>query len=206
MAGKEVAKGFLSKIIPQPMMAQLRSLLLFRPDDAADLHQVPPQKAEANKAGVDRIQGYRFPSPGSRMEGTPNIPTVRTEDTLYDIKYYGKDVRRAPQDRVSIFPGVTKPEQLEAGFPEEEKAGSPGRPNPAVARYDPTGLRSAMTATHAALDASLAQHQSTHQVRYEWEARQDEIVAFLKANGLPPVPGQGPKLQGYAENAYKQTW
>mmetsp|Transcript_4606 Transcript_4606/g.6058 ORF Transcript_4606/g.6058 Transcript_4606/m.6058 type:complete len:204 (-) Transcript_4606:331-942(-) len=203
MAGKEVAKGFLTKLIPKPVMAQLKSLLLFRPNDEHNLLQVPPQKYKSE--GVPRIQGYRYPAPGSRAE-VPRIPTVQSEDTIYDIKYFGKDVRRAPQDRVSITPGVTQPSLLEGGFPKKEEAGSPGRPNPAVAAYDSTGLRSAMTATHEAMNAELAKHAPTQLVRFEWEARADEIVADYQSKGLPPVPGQAPKMTGYSENAYVQSW
>jgi len=132
-----------------------------------------------------------------------------SEDSLYDTKYYTRDVTRAPQLKFSFTPGETPNALLEAGeFPKPEKleGSSPGRVIPVVASYDPTGLRVAITATQAALDASIEKHRPTHLPRYEWEDYADEIVADYTSKGLPPVMGRAPKWLNYAENAHSRSW
>ena len=42
----------------------------------------------------------------------------------------------------------------------------------------------------AARDKLILQHQSTHNVRFEWEPFQEEILAECEAKNIPPVPGR----------------
>jgi hypothetical protein len=48
------------------------------------------------------------------------------------------------------------------------KLGSPGQKNPAVARYDPSGLRSSMTATWGALSESTKKYYPHHLPTPAW--------------------------------------
>eukprot|EP00640_Fibrocapsa_japonica_P007004 CAMPEP_0113935714 /NCGR_PEP_ID=MMETSP1339-20121228/2814_1 /TAXON_ID=94617 /ORGANISM="Fibrocapsa japonica" /LENGTH=162 /DNA_ID=CAMNT_0000937957 /DNA_START=219 /DNA_END=707 /DNA_ORIENTATION=+ /assembly_acc=CAM_ASM_000762 len=140
--------------------------------------------------GVERIQGYRYPAPGARRGAV--VPHVENEDDLFDIGYYKRDTRRMPQDRITIIPGKDAPKVIYHGAAntKELPAGSPGRPNPAVERYDPSGLRSSMTATHAALAESLEKYKPNHLVKEEWADKEQEIVEWYTSRGLPPVPGR----------------
>eukprot|EP00611_Tribonema_gayanum_P019817 TRINITY_DN3508_c0_g1_i3.p2 TRINITY_DN3508_c0_g1~~TRINITY_DN3508_c0_g1_i3.p2 ORF type:complete len:128 (-),score=19.79 TRINITY_DN3508_c0_g1_i3:108-491(-) len=81
---------------------------------------------------------------------------------------YPRDNRNIKPDNVVFMPprvkayletgsDVTHP-LLGAGEPQPKK-GSPGNKNPAVLRYDPTGLRSTMSATWAETDKSLELHR-----------------------------------------------
>ena len=45
---------------------------------------------------VDRIQGFRYPAPGSRHGA--RIPIRETVDDVYDIKEYTRDPRNLPID------------------------------------------------------------------------------------------------------------
>lgn len=41
-----------------------------------------------------------------------------------------------------------------------------------------------------ARDQLILQHASTHNVRFEWEAHQEEIMAEAEAKDLPPACGR----------------
>ena len=69
-------------------------MLLFRANDPNSLWQVLPQRVKVE--GVDRIEGYRYPAPGSQKP--PRIPTLENEAELYDIKFYSKDRRNLPKE------------------------------------------------------------------------------------------------------------
>ena len=72
----------------------------FRPNDAGAGYQIlPPQTKVVN---VDRIQGFRFPAPGSRHGA--RIPIRETEEDVYDIKEYTRDPRNLPPDVRFIIP------------------------------------------------------------------------------------------------------
>lgn len=81
---------------------------------------------------------------------------------------------------------------LPPGLIEKPFASSPGTPNPAVARYDPSGLRSAMTTTQAAVDKELDRHRGTHYPTPSWVKDPSSaawLAAAAKANG-DGVPGR----------------
>ena len=56
--------------------------------------QVTPQKMKVTD--VERIQGYRFPAPGSQPQ--PKIPIRENEDALFSNTFYGKDPRNLPNE------------------------------------------------------------------------------------------------------------
>jgi hypothetical protein len=71
---------------------------------------------------------------------------------------------------------------------------SPGNKNPAVLAYDPTGLRSAMSATNQELEKALDRAMPNHNVRYAWQAEEEQIVKDCEAKGLPVPPGKRAKF------------
>ena len=57
--------------------------------------QVPPRHRTVD---VERIEGFRYPSPGSRPAA--RVP-IRESDEVYDTKQFTRDPRNVPRD-VSI--------------------------------------------------------------------------------------------------------
>ena len=45
---------------------------------------------------VERIKGFRYPAPGSQPQ--PRIPTVASEDRIYDVQFYSRDSRNLPKN------------------------------------------------------------------------------------------------------------
>jgi len=82
----------------------------------------------------------------------------------------------------------------ESTFPDAEPGKALGAPgtfgNPAVKKYDETGLRSAMTATNPELEKSLLEHMPIHNVHYEYDGIGNEIVEACDKKGVPIPPGR----------------
>ena len=121
---------------------------------------------------------YRVP-PASRVGARiPQGPAARA----YDIGYFPRDTVSTPLAGDTTADAALAPAAAAAlarpGLIAEPKSGSPGAVNPAVQRYDPSGLRSAMTATHAAVARSVALAREKHTGRATWEI-----------NGSGPIPG-----------------
>ena len=72
---------------------QIRNALVFMPDDPNNLHQVCPQR-HIEGLNVPRIQGYRYPAPGSRFGA--KVPTRDNSDEIYDTNFAPKDSRNLP--------------------------------------------------------------------------------------------------------------
>lgn len=184
------SNGLLRKLIPVEYIEKIKEAVLFRPDDKHDLHQVPP--ANMTDENVPRIQGYRYPAPGSQP--TARVPDLEDEDRKYDIKYFTRNVRRSghldSKGRSTRFPD----RQIEGNALmaiDDADIGSPGRP-PAFPPAENLGispLRLTMTATHEDTYKELQSHMATHNVKPDWEGRTAEIAAMTTAKGLPPVPG-----------------
>lgn len=92
---------------------------------------------------------------------------------------------------------------------DKPEAGSPGMKNPDVARYDPSGLRSAMTTNWAALQKGLAAARPTHNVTPFWAkpgGYDAEVGAKLAAQGLatPGLP-KARRLKGW-EASHAAEW
>eukprot|EP00634_Sargassococcus_sp_CCMP2135_P004058 CAMPEP_0198648208 /NCGR_PEP_ID=MMETSP1467-20131203/3314_1 /TAXON_ID=1462469 /ORGANISM="unid. sp., Strain CCMP2135" /LENGTH=204 /DNA_ID=CAMNT_0044383909 /DNA_START=81 /DNA_END=695 /DNA_ORIENTATION=- len=201
-----IGRGMLAKYLPKSVQNFIEGLQ-FRPQKPSDMEPSPLVRQKLK--GVDRIQGYRYPAPGSRPPA--RIPRVDNTDDVFDIKFLGKDTRRAPRNHI-IFTNkkcldseeikaiTTKAESVKLDWGSSGKFG-----NPAVKEYDPTGLRSSMTATHEALAKSLEEHKPTQLVHYEWWDEQDAIIADAKAKGIPPPPGKPPAWK-YPKERYQASW
>lgn len=69
--------------------------------------------------------------------------------------------------------------------------GSPGNKNPAVLRYDPSGLRSSMTANWGELEKSLeARARPNHLPGPEWLKDLKAIEAECERKGIPYIEGR----------------
>jgi len=167
------------------LFRRLKEFLQFRPEDPGGLLQVLPQR-EANVSGVERIKGYRYPAPGSRTGA--RVPVRDSAEEVYDIKHYSRDPRNVKPDEETFINSAAKPVLLAPSVP---KIGSPGNKNPAVLRYDPSGLRSSMSANWAALDASLEKHaKPNHLPAPAWFKDLKAIEEECEKKGIPYVPGR----------------
>ena len=92
----------------------------------------------------------------------------------------------------TLINAKNNPTLLAPSGPYGDRTGAPGTfANPAVAKYDSTGLRSSMSATWGELDNALAkQAQADHLVYYEWENSHEDIEAECEAKGIPYVEGR----------------
>ena len=69
---------------------------------------------------------------------------------------------------------------------EKHKAGSVGLKNPAVARYDPTGLRSTMTASWKELDAAVLKNAlPDHFPTPVWVPQLEKLNEECERKGIP---------------------
>lgn len=181
--------SFLKRVLGDKY-AELKKMVEFRPDDTHDLHQAPP--AKMSMPNIERIKGYRYPSPGSQ----PTAVMPDEQDMKYDIKYFSRNTRRGGHlDEKSrsnrYFETMSTGATELATVDDDMDIGSPGTHYTAntVKAYDPTALRSAMTATHAETHKAIQSKMPTHNVKFLWEERIAEINALTTDKGLPPVPG-----------------
>ena len=72
---------------------QIRRVLVFAPDDPNNLHQTPPQR-HIEGLDVERIKGYRYPAPGSRLGA--KVPMRDHSDELFDTGFASHDNRNLP--------------------------------------------------------------------------------------------------------------
>lgn len=137
----------------------------------------------ANKAVAGK--GFRFPSPGAPDRGEARVPVVESTDSIYNTNYYIRDTRRNQEPIL-----VRGADETVVALPTElpPSIGSVGKTNPSVARYDPTGTRTAMTTSYKAMNAELAKHVPNHLPTSLW--RKDEkavnaLVEEAKRKGIP---------------------
>jgi len=147
---------------------------------------------------VDPLSGfgprYRFPPASQPQARIPSAAPGRT----YDIKYYPRDVRRVADPSTTLMEASFSEEarkQLEApAIIDSPKLGSAGAKNPDVERYDRTGLRSAMTATHAAVTRELARSRGVpHLTHPTWQLDPKGMAAYAAAHagaGYEALPGR----------------
>ena len=84
--------------------------------------------------------------------------------------------------------------------------GSPGNKNPAVLAYDPSGLRSSMSATWSAMDKAVALRANpNHLPTPSWWNDLAEIEADCERKGIPYVAGRRPKLSA-SSNYNEVRW
>lgn len=155
------------------------------------------------------VHAYRGISPGTAaIESKIAVPTEEEESRIYDIKYYSRDTRRSKehsQIKVITHPSI----MITDGDAAPLAIGSPGTfANAAVATYDETGLRSAMSATHEQMNASIAKYLPTHLPEPEWAADAEKIIADYQSKGLAPVPGKstGWKHEKSGDAARQHLW
>ena len=175
-------------------------MLVFRPDDPNNLLQQWPQKDY--DGGVDRIEGYRYPAPGSRPEA--NVPQ-RTDDQVYDMKKYTHDPRNLKSNDVTY---INSRIPLLIDESKVVRKGSMNRKeNPAVKAYDPTGLRATVTATWDEMDKALAENAApNHLPRPEWENDFEQIMNECIRKGIPIREGRRMKLTQTSGDYNKMKW
>lgn len=194
------------------MRLQLRKMFVFRESEipGGTMGNFLAKAGGAVMNDEDSRRPWRYPAPASApVQG--RIPQG-TRKRVYDITYYPRDTRRNSWH-------LTEP--IENGFHEkaralieshglvedaEEKQGSPGNNNPAVMWYDPTGLRTSMTANTAAFEDALAMATPTQLVRNGWEYDSTEIVDDYTGKGLPPVPGRRLETDGAHPHKFRPRW
>ena len=88
------------------------------------------------------------------------------------------------------------------------KGGSSGRfKNPAVALYDPSGLRSTMSATWEALDlAVLKNADPNHLPAPAWYTNQESVDEFCEKKGIPYTLGRRFKPAQQSDNYNEVRW
>lgn len=164
-------------------------MLVYRPDDPNNLLQQWPQKDY--NANIDRIEGYRFPAPGSRPE--PHVPT-RSDDEVFDTKKYASDPRNIRSQDFAYINGKEKPQLIDESLL-ERKGSANRKEHPAVKSYDPTGLRATVTATWVELDKALEKNAvPDHLPTPEWEKDAEEIANECIRKGIPIRTGRRPKM------------
>lgn len=189
----------MKKFLPQPVV-KLLSKLQFQGGSMSNL---------VGKTGPTAAKPYRYPAPGS--QGQPVIPEGPKHRT-FDTKYYPRDARHAPgmtTDMEDAF-GHLDQSTLDGHFAPSElidnNRGSAGNKNEDVLRYNPDGLRSAMSASWEAMEAELATHAPTQLPHYEWEEDAADIIEYTEARGLPPVPGRRTVGWGTNPRMYDPRW
>merc|ERR1719410_738870 len=185
--------SFLQSKLGEERYEKLRKVVLWKPDDTLNLHQVPTPvtKIPISKDGKETAM-FRHPSPGS--QDAVNIPThTDIGEDPYNIAYYTKDTsRRYTGDPANLHPDVeaAKLEFLKASMdpddPRLKKAqavleqgpgSSPGNKGmfaTGKSDFDHTGLRATMSANHEALNKSLDENMPDHLPTPDWFDRQDE--------------------------------
>ena len=116
-----------------------KRVLAFKPD-GSKFYVMANAKSKAHGGS------YRYPAPGSQPQAF--VPGQENDDLLYDTKYYTRDSRRHPEPAF-VISGPKTPKHFLANSEPLPLLGSPGNNNDDVLKYDPTGLRSAMSATNA---------------------------------------------------------
>ncbi|CAM9358617.1 unnamed protein product [Ectocarpus sp. 8 AP-2014] len=191
----KAGEGLFKKYIPKDIHEKIRNVLEFKPKDPNRGWQVPPAKAAT--PGLKAKNEYRTPAPNSQPQA--NVPVSDNPDLQYDIGYFKRDTRRAPRQihsyvapsiRMLADERVKALELISNELGPEDPAPSQGNKNPAVLKYDPTGLRSTMSATNEAWAESVKEHMPTHNVKPWWWHSDVDHVAEAQAKGLPPPPGR----------------
>eukprot|EP01031_Cornospumella_fuschlensis_P027031 gene27031-32664_t len=181
----------LKKLVPAPIYQRVREALLFRPEDPNNLHQMPPQRKVANN-GVTRIQGFRYPSPGS--QGQVSIPLRNSVDDVYDITHYTMDHRNA-QAKTVVSLGTSRGD-VDVDLTEPHPV-THGKRKISLLDYDARGLRTTKTTTWEAAEAALAQRaKPSHLPLPEWLAEIQAVDAEREQRGLPPAVGRRQRMAG----------
>lgn len=179
------APGWIGKMLGPELYKKVLKVVAFNSEEA---YTIP----FGNRSALGENVGYRSPSPGSTKPA--DVPHSISDDRLYDIAYFKRDtVRREENKPFLLYSEKLLQADIDIINKVPHQIGSPGNKNPAVLAYDKTGLRSAMSATHAETKASIDKHMPTQLVREAWWDDAEEIMAHHEKNGLPLPTGKGYK-------------
>ena len=169
--------SFLKDKMGEEKFEKLRRMVVYRPDDPHNLHQIPNPMTKINLTEKGDPGMFRYPSPGSQ-------PPVRmpSEDvgTMHEDPFvtssYTRDTMRRHQDpanpnpeleklKVALLPDDDERVQEYKAKLEEGAKSSPGNKGmfaTGKSDFDPKGLRATMSANHAALNESLDAYEPDH--------------------------------------------
>jgi len=145
--------------------------------------------------------------PGSNTGAEqPRIPAAHGSRLKYSVGYYSRDTRRLAHEAMYEFDAKTA---ATAAAPKRPELGSQGAKNPDVARYDPTGLRTAMTTSWAALHKevakSLPNHLPSHASAKHPLPEDAAVARALRAQGMPGQGGAVPRAKVPFSNSYRHS-
>jgi hypothetical protein len=198
-------KGWVSKIVKERIgderFQALRKLVLYRPDDIHDLHQIPNPSTKVPLSDNDPslYRQFRNPSPGS--EPPVRVPKLEETEDPYNVTYYARDTARRNLDRAYpskdiqkmklelMDPNSPEVQEMKAQLDPQSSPGNKGRFATGPTDFDATGLRASMSASHAALEESLDANMPDHLPYPEWYDKQDEVIAWYKERDLPVPMG-----------------
>lgn len=187
------------------LVTGLKNMFTFAPHDANKLWQTLPQKM-VSKEGVERIQGFRYPSPGSAAP-TARVPVRETSDEVYNIQHYTRDPRNWPVDGETGVNASTGPIAIDTNVAVSKHGGSRPDGNPAVLAYDPTGLRSARSASWASFDSVIEGQREKMSVplpvHHKTLAAENEQRV---ERGVPPTLGKRFVPRNMSDNYNEVRW
>jgi len=187
------------------------TLFSFAPHDPNKLWQVLPQRAVYNE-GIERIKGFRYPSPGS-MAPIARIPVRESEDETYNIQHYTRDPRNWPINGETGVNSSKGPVEINLNVAVSKDGGSRPDGNPAVLAYDSTGLRSARSASWGSFDEVISAHSMrmheagrTHLPLPVHHNAREENEATSIESGVPPTLGKRCNLKEVSKNYNTVRW
>lgn len=196
---------WVKKMMPRPVYDKIRSVLTFRPGDPNKLHQVLPQRV-VHEPEVPRIQGFRFPSPGS--QGVAKVPKRDSLDDVYDTSYLTRDPTNLKEEGLIGLNSHNEVTMIGENLGlANVRLPSHGKRQIASLNYDPTGLRTTKTITWDKVDAVLeANAKPDHLPGPEWANDIDAIYAEAEKKGLPPPMGKRLHLNCSSKNYNTVRW
>lgn len=173
---------FLKKVLPASTFQKLRYAFLFRPEDPNMMMQMMPPKF--NPTTVERIQGFRYPSPGSRIGA--RVPIVNGQDQIYDTNQYVRDPSNIKRQETILINSHKQVDMLLD--PPRVHSQNKRKINKLV--YDETGLRTTKTANWDDLEEALKKIEPNHLPQAECYGKMEAIWADCEKKDIPYVPGR----------------
>jgi len=197
MSGKKSLFQLLPKAI--------KDIFEFAPHDPNKMWQMLPKHGYQTK-DVPRIKGYRTPSPGS-FKPDARVPVRETSDETFNIQHYTRDPRNIPSTEITGY-NTSKGAVFVDPNVAISKHGGSHAPNVAVQRYDPTGLRSARSASWENFDKVIATKSPNHLPTAAWATMEslETMNAAMEAKGLPHALGKRYKVKEMTDNYNTVRW